>query len=318
MRLDPDHLAILAAIVDAGGLGEGAALVGRSQPSVSRTVALLETRVGEPLFERGRRPLRPTELGALLAAQGRRILEASRLAGGVLDQYRAGRSGLVRVSGTPFFMDGVVAREIGAFQKENPDVRIELAYGYWDDLRQRLADGLLDVAICPLRRSGTPPGLRSTRLLVGRNVIACRRGHPLLAKRNLALADIAGQAWIAPPPGSPLGNDLRTVVAGIGIPDQRIAFSGGTLNSVLAMVSESDALTVLPYSVVFSLRRLYPIEPLKIRIEHPERDLCLVMPAGSPGSPAVRRFERFVARAFETIAATIDHAERRALWQGPE
>ncbi|MEO1746662.1 MAG: LysR family transcriptional regulator, partial [Pseudomonadota bacterium] len=37
MKMDPRHLEILAAIVDEGGLTEGAVALGKTQPSVSRT-----------------------------------------------------------------------------------------------------------------------------------------------------------------------------------------------------------------------------------------------------------------------------------------
>ena len=57
MKLDSEHLVILAAVLDGGGVVEGAASIGKSQPSVSRTLALLEARIGEPLFDRTRRPL---------------------------------------------------------------------------------------------------------------------------------------------------------------------------------------------------------------------------------------------------------------------
>lgn len=55
MKIDSEHLEILAMIVDKGGLTEGAEALGKSQPSVSRTMALLEDRIGAPLFEPGRR-----------------------------------------------------------------------------------------------------------------------------------------------------------------------------------------------------------------------------------------------------------------------
>ncbi|MEM9250690.1 MAG: LysR family transcriptional regulator, partial [Pseudomonadota bacterium] len=109
MKIDPRHLEILAAIVDNGGLTEGAAALGKSQPSLSRTLSQLEDRIGAPLFVPGRRPLQPTELGRALAETGRQILAADRAASEIVQQFRAGRSGRVRVGGTPFFMDGVIA-----------------------------------------------------------------------------------------------------------------------------------------------------------------------------------------------------------------
>ena len=59
MKIDSRHLEIIAAIVDNGGLTEGAEALGKSQPSVSRTVAMLEARIGARLFEKNRRPLQP-------------------------------------------------------------------------------------------------------------------------------------------------------------------------------------------------------------------------------------------------------------------
>lgn len=50
MKIDERHLAQLAAVVQAGGVTEGATLLGLSQPAVSRTLAMLEKRLGEPLF----------------------------------------------------------------------------------------------------------------------------------------------------------------------------------------------------------------------------------------------------------------------------
>ena len=124
MKLDSEHLEILAAIVEQGGLTEGAEALGKSQPSVSRSMALLEARIGLPLFELGRRPLRPTELGASLARLGGRIHRANKEASLLVQRYRQGLAGRLRVGGSPIFMDGVVASMIAEFQSRHADVQI--------------------------------------------------------------------------------------------------------------------------------------------------------------------------------------------------
>ena len=106
MKIDPRHLEILAAIVDGGGLTEGASALGKSQPSVSRSLTMLEQRLGVKLFEPNRRPLQPTEFCLSLAAEGRRILEAGQTAGQLANRFRSGQTGAVRIAGTPVFMDG--------------------------------------------------------------------------------------------------------------------------------------------------------------------------------------------------------------------
>src|SRR5688572_13750638 len=116
MQLNERHLMQLAAVIDAGGVSEGAALLGMTQPAVSRSLAMLEARVGEALFVRGRRPLQATPLGHQLAAHGRTILAASRRASESLDSYVRGMVGHVRVGGVPFFMDAMISRMIAEFQ----------------------------------------------------------------------------------------------------------------------------------------------------------------------------------------------------------
>ncbi len=125
MKLDSEHLEILAVIVEKGGLTEGADALGKSQPSVSRSMALLEKRINAPLFEPGRRPLRPTELGQRLARLGAQIRTANQEASLLVRRFQQGHAGRLRVGGSPTFMDGVVSTMIADFQSRHDDVQIE-------------------------------------------------------------------------------------------------------------------------------------------------------------------------------------------------
>src|SRR5262245_33414952 len=125
MKFDERHLIQLAAVVQAGGVTEGAALLGLTQPAVSRTIAMLEKRLGEPLVLRGRRPLQPTPLARALADHGQAMLTASRKASAIVEGFRQGSTGVVRVGGTPFFMDALISGMIASFQNASPDVRVE-------------------------------------------------------------------------------------------------------------------------------------------------------------------------------------------------
>jgi DNA-binding transcriptional LysR family regulator len=315
MKIDPRHLEVLAAIVDSGGLTEGATSLARSQPSLSRTVASLEARLGTRLFHSGKRPLQPTELGLRLAEEGRRILQASTAAAEAVHSFRAGKAGAVRVGGTPVFMDGVIIPMIASFQMQNPEVRIEQSYGYAAELSERLLNGSLDFAICPLRRADLTPGLQFDPILLGRNVIACREGHPLAKVNSVTEGDLLHFPWIAPPSSSPLFADLQRVLSDVGAARAKISFSGGSLSAVLEMLSGSDSLTVLPFAVVFTQRRQFRVRPLSIKIEHPDRRLGLLYTSDIGLIPSARRLKSFVASQFQSLASTILHQERQSLWR---
>ena len=114
MQIDPKHLHILSAIIDEGGLSQGAQSLGKSQPSLSRIVADLEARLGEPLFEKGKRPLQPTELCAHLANEGRTMLIVThdmKLAHDVSDHVVFLHQGLIAEQGPPDTLFGAPKTE---------------------------------------------------------------------------------------------------------------------------------------------------------------------------------------------------------------
>ncbi|MGB8814642.1 MAG: LysR family transcriptional regulator [Paracoccaceae bacterium] len=310
MKLESEHLEILAMIVEKGGLTEGAEALGKSQPSVSRTISALEQRVGAPLFEPGRRPLRPTELGASLARLGSRIHALNREARALVDRYRKGQAGRLRIGGSPIFMDGVIATMIAEFQRHHNDVHIEQSYGYFDALVAQLRSGALDLAILPLHSSQIPQDMEFVSLLAGRNVIACRAGHPLTRKGTITLADINPYPWIAPPADSPLYRDLQRALVSIGSTDFRVNFSGGTFASIASVLAGSDSLTVLPYSVVFVARKSIGLEALPLKIEHPNRQLGLMFPREQSSAPALTHFKTFIAAQCRQLEARIQHDQQ--------
>ncbi|WP_420006435.1 LysR family transcriptional regulator [Arenibacterium sp. LLYu02] len=315
MKLDPRHLEILYAIVHSGGLTEGAELLGKSQPSLSRSLSLLESRVGAPLFEPGRRPLRPTELGMALAAEGKKVFLALQDSSTVAEQFRRGKSGAIRVGGSPVFLDGVISPMIAEFQVANPEVRIDQTYGYAGDLLPKLEEGLLDLAILPMREASIPPEFRYRQILPGRNVIACRSGHPLIRRGPVKLTEIAQYAWIAPPANSPLYHDLRAVLEGIGTKDFKVSFSGGSLSAVVSVLTGSDALTVLPFSVVFMMRRQKSVSALPIRIGDPDRHLGILHRESIEMRPSVKRLASYIQNEFKTLASSIVRVGQDAVWR---
>ncbi|NDC89723.1 MAG: LysR family transcriptional regulator, partial [Bacteroidetes bacterium] len=261
------------------------------------------------------RPLQPTEFCRLLAQEGQQIVKAGQTASRLIAQLRDGRSGAVRLAGTPIFMDGVVSGMLASFQSENPDIRIDQSYGYAADVLARLENDLLDLAIVPIRASEIPKGFTSIRILKGRNVIACRSGHPLARKQPVRLSDITRYPWIAPPADSPLYHDLRAVLEGIGVRDFKVSFTGGSLSAVINVLAGSDSLTVLPYSVVFMLRRQNTLAALSIRIGDPDRHLCILSRTDLAGKPAAKRLARFIEAEFSSLGQVIQRHEQNVLWR---
>jgi DNA-binding transcriptional LysR family regulator len=314
MKLNESHLMQLAAVLDSGSVSAGAQSLGLTQPAVSRSLAMLEARIGEPLFVKGKRPLQATALGAQLAAHGRVILTASRRASDTVKGFLTGTKGLVRVGGVPFFMDAMISRMVAEFQNLEPDVTVQQSYGNLPDLSAALENDLIDLGIVPMGALEAAAGFEFIEILPGRNIVSCRPGHPLLRKRRLQISDLSDFPWVAPLPGSPLMSDLHSILLANGMSEINIRYSGGSLMSVINYMADTNALAVLPFSVVFAQRKENRITVLPMEIPQPNRSLGILRRAGAHRSQAADRLAGFVGAAFEDLKHLIKRHENAVVW----
>ena len=180
-----DELALLVAVIDAGGLAAAGRRLRRSPAAMTRALAALEERAGARLIERTTRRLAPTEAGRELAERARRLLaeyEAA-LETSALDAVR----GLLRVTGPTVFGGRHLAPVVNAFLAEHPDVRCDLTLHdrnldlIESDLHVALRIGTLADSSLLARRVGTV-----RRVTIASPDYLARRGEPK------APADLAG------------------------------------------------------------------------------------------------------------------------------
>lgn len=311
MKIDPRQLMQLSAIVETGGLTEAAALLGTSQPALSRMLSALEARLGQPLVLRGRRALRPTALGRALAEQGDAIRLATRRGAEAADAIRRGERGTIRLGGTPFFTDALISGMVAEFHRAHPSVRVDQRYGYTAELKALVKIGQIDLAICPIELLGEgDEDLTFEELLPGRNVVACRMGHPLLQVRPPRPEALLDYPWIEPPPGSPLNTDLRTALLALGATHLSVVYTGGSLASLINHLKATDSLTILPHSVVFALRKAEEITAIPLDLQHPPRSLAILRSGMSAAPPSAIRFAEHVVLACREFRALLSQHEQ--------
>ena len=318
MKIVEHHLVQLAAVIETGGVTEAAAMLGMTQSAVSRTLSILEKRIGEPLFVSGRRPMQPTALGEQLGQQGKSILSSSRKAMEIIRSFKSGSSGRVRIGGVPFFMDAVVSPMIASFQRSEPGIMVHQSYGNYPELVSELESGQIDLAVTPTGSVDLNADHHFEPLLPARNVLACGTGHPLVRKRSLATEDIVNYPWVAPLPGSPLVLDLHNILLTLGLEEVSIRYAGGSLLSLINYLTGTDALAILPLSVAHSFRRENKISVIPLDIPQPERALGIMTKKKPYSNPAGRKFMGHLRREFSELRRVLEKHEREIDWaHGP-
>lgn len=176
-----DAMRVFVACVDRGSLASAARSLGHSPATVTRAIALLESRLNTRLLFRSTRALRMTPVGESYLTTCREVLAALDTAerGAVAEQEQPG--GLLTITAPLMFGQLHVRPVLDAFLNANPAVRARLLLL---DRIVSLVDEGIDVAI---RLAHLPESsLVATRIGEVRRVLCCapdylrRRGLPRL------------------------------------------------------------------------------------------------------------------------------------------
>jgi DNA-binding transcriptional LysR family regulator len=161
-----------------------------SQPALSRSIAGLEARLGEKLFNRTSRGVEVTAFGDMLLARGRALLAGAAEVERDFKLMRGLEIGELRVGAGPYPAQMSVGTAIGRLTASYPSLHIELVT---DDVRatiDALLGGRLDLAVIELSIVAGETRLATETLPPHKGFFYCRAGHPLLAMKDLTIEQI--------------------------------------------------------------------------------------------------------------------------------
>src|ERR1700730_4839767 len=123
---DLNSLIIFAHVIDANGFSKAARRLKMPTSTVSRRVAELEQALGVRLIERSTRSLRLTDVGSEVLEYAHRGAEISEAIDNIASNHLSKVSGNLRLAAPPSISDSLLAPIVVAFQKEFPDVYIQV------------------------------------------------------------------------------------------------------------------------------------------------------------------------------------------------
>lgn len=145
--MDTRHLKAFLAVCDAGNITRSSETLHLSQPALTRRMQELESYYDVQLFERGRKGVLLTEAGYHLQVRAREIVALESRTKEELEA-RGGRvKGVVRIGCVETNAAHVLAHRLARWHAENPEAQFELYAADGDDLRARLDEGGLDMAV---------------------------------------------------------------------------------------------------------------------------------------------------------------------------
>jgi len=195
--VDSEALNTFLTVYRSGGVSSAAKMLHRSQPAISRRIALLEQELGVPLFERiaGRTML--SDAGRVMVPYAERAVAATQDAENAVRALTRSNSGPVALAVVGTLAGGGLAAIMKRFARENPDVTLTLCTARSAEVSDLIRRGEATIGLrYDFDRSAD---LDHERLFAERLQVVCAPDHPRAGGRVRRLAELRDERWIAFP-----------------------------------------------------------------------------------------------------------------------
>ena len=163
-----------------------------TQPTLTMQLRKLEEELDIQLFDRSKKPLKPTPEGEIFIKKSRRILKDIKDLYGILDGEKNSVEGVFRLAVIPTLAPYLLPLFLPKFAAEYPDTQLNIEELESELIIKALNEGRLDMAIM-----ATPTGekdLDETLLFSEAFLFYGPLSHPLLLKATITASDLdAGQ-----------------------------------------------------------------------------------------------------------------------------
>lgn len=253
------QIEVFRAIMLSGSISGAGRMLHVSQPAISRVLALMESRLRYPLFERSRTRLAPTAEARRLYAEVEQVYGGIQRVNELATSLGEAGAGMLRVVSSASFGQRMVPMALRALRAASAQVRVDYRSATFDELAGHFLGGHADIAVS--MQPPDHPNLAAIEL--GSTPVVCilPPGHPLASREVLRPGDFAAVDWIGYPAQAPLGRMLASFFD--GAPPRAAALEVHTPVMAAAFVQQGlgpamvDAWCVGP-----ELRRAVAVRPI--------------------------------------------------------
>ncbi|MEU7913731.1 LysR family transcriptional regulator [Microbispora bryophytorum] len=161
-----------------------------AQPSLSRTIARLESELGVPLFDRSGR-LRLNDIGKLFRDHVERALGELDAGRRAVAEATSEGLGTVRLASETFL---TLTGPLAAYKRAHPTIEIELHWSSADDMARHVRAQNVD--LCVASQPIHAEGLESVRLFDEAVGVGVPLDHPLAGRTSVSIDELADQSFI--------------------------------------------------------------------------------------------------------------------------
>jgi DNA-binding transcriptional LysR family regulator len=290
-RVKLRDLHIVLAVAEAGSMTRAAEELAVSYPVVSKTVSELERTLGVKLFDRSISGVEPTHYGRALLQSGVAVFDEMRKGLQQIDTIRQPGVGELRIGSSIVTDAGLLPAILQRFSQDFPRAAVHvlpenIAIQQYDNLRDRK----VELVFGRLPATMNEPDLVAETLFDEPNVVVAGAKSRWAKRRNLTLADLAGEPWVLAQPGSLARSLHDQTFRNSGLEPPSATLMTVSLHLYMRLIETGRWLGLVPSSVMRFGGRQMALKALPVKVPSPPSPVGFITVKDRTLTPLAGRF----------------------------
>jgi LysR family transcriptional regulator of gallate degradation len=247
--MDIRQLDYFLKVAERRSITAAAAELNVTQPTLTKSIHLLEQDLGVRLFERLPRGVELTLYGSSLVRHAQAVRVQLAEAIGELKGLKSGADGQVTIGAGPAWLRRHLPLAVARTLASRPRLKVRIFGGFDEALLRSLRHGDLDFVVAELPPPETETDLEIEFLTSDALKVACRKSHPLAGRERIGmrerigLRDLLSYPWVLPANNPRARRKLEALFLARGLTPPVPSVETESMAFVFAMLRSSDALT---------------------------------------------------------------------------
>ena len=248
-----------------------------TQPTLSMQVQKLENELGIKIFDRSKQPVIPTEAGAEIIDQARKIISEKSVIGEIIQTKKGLLSGELRIAIIPTLAPYLLPLFAKSFTKKYPEIKLLVTEVTTEIIVTKLREGKIDagILVTPLQENG----IKEHVLFYEELLVYVSKKNKAYKKNYMLAQDIDPQKlWLLEE-----GHCFRSQIVNLcelrkaSMENSNFNYEAGSIETLSKMVELNDGITILPElaTTYFSNRQMQLIRHFKYPA--PMREVSVVV-----------------------------------------
>ena len=250
-------------------------------------------------------PVIPTEIGAQLIAQAKRVVSESKGIFETISQMKGDIGGMIKLGIIPTLAPYLLHLFIGKFLDKFPKVQLQVEEMVTEEVVKRLKNDELDLGIVatPLDEQG----ILEQPLFYEKFYAYFSKNHPLLKKQSIIADELLGSDLWVLQQGHCLRDQVLSICDQSKFERMNFHYESGSLEGLKNMVDRYKGVTLLPELATLNLN---PEEKSRLRPfsgEQPSREVSIILTRSFLKKKLVELLYREIVESIPKAMTTKDH-----------